>query len=145
MRTSQSIKRISLIIVISILVLFSGGTAVATLEEGAVWSRNVLSAPSQQQGPTDPAELEAFLDGFFAQKMEELHIPGVAFVMVKDGQVFFSKGYGYADLEKQIPVDPAQTIFRAGSVSKLFTATAATWIFINRMDSSMLLQTAVPM
>jgi CubicO group peptidase (beta-lactamase class C family) len=78
-----------------------------------------------QQGPTDPAELETFLDDFFTEKMEELHIPGAAFVMVKDGETFFSKGYGYADLENQIPVDPEQTIFRIGSVSKLFTATAA--------------------
>lgn len=78
-----------------------------------------------QRGPTDPAELESFLDDFFAEKMEDLHIPGVAFVMVKDGEIFFSKGYGYADLEKQIPVDPERTIFRTGSVSKLFTWTAA--------------------
>lgn len=78
-----------------------------------------------QRGPTDPAELEAFLDAFFAEKMEDLHIPGVAFVMVKDGEIFFSKGYGYADMENQIPIDPERTIFRTGSVSKLFTWTAA--------------------
>ncbi len=84
-----------------------------------------FTSPHQGEGPTDPAELEAFLDVFFAEKMEELHIPGAAFVMVKDGEVFFAKGYGYADLENQIPVDPEKTIFRVGSVSKLFTATAA--------------------
>jgi len=86
---------------------------------------NSFTTPHQREGPTDPAELEAFLDDFFAEKMEELHIPGTAFVMVKDGEVFFAKGYGYADLENQIPVDPEQTIFRVGSTSKLFTATAA--------------------
>ncbi|HZW03629.1 MAG TPA: serine hydrolase domain-containing protein, partial [Anaerolineaceae bacterium] len=37
---------------------------------------------------------------------------------------FFAKGYGYADLDRQIPVDPARTLFRVGSVSKLYTWTA---------------------
>ena len=87
-------------------------------------SRNGPIAPSQAQGPTDPAELEAFLDDFFARTMEEYHVAGAAIAVVKDGTVFFSKGYGYADLENDIPVDPDQTIFRIGSVGKVFTWTA---------------------
>jgi CubicO group peptidase (beta-lactamase class C family) len=76
------------------------------------------------QGPTDPAELETFLDEFMAKGMEEHHIPGAAVSVVKDGKLFFTKGYGYADLENKIPVDPEQTIFSIGSVGKLFTWTA---------------------
>jgi CubicO group peptidase (beta-lactamase class C family) len=68
--------------------------------------------------------MEAFLDDFFEAKMADSHIPGAAIVVVRDGQVFLAKGYGYADLERQTPVDPARTAFRAGSVSKLFTWTA---------------------
>jgi CubicO group peptidase (beta-lactamase class C family) len=83
----------------------------------------LLSAP-HQQGPTDPQELEAFLDAFFAEQMEALHIPGAVFILVKDGETFFTKGYGLADLESQRPVIPDETLFRVGSVSKLFTATA---------------------
>jgi len=83
----------------------------------------LLSAP-HQQGPTDPQELETFLDAFFAEQMEALHIPGAVFISVKDGQTFFTKGYGLADLESQRPVIPDETLFRVGSVSKLFTATA---------------------
>ena len=45
-------------------------------------------------------------------------------VVVKDGQVLLQKGYGYADVEKHKPVDPERTLFRPGSVSKLFTWTA---------------------
>ena len=82
------------------------------------------SAPTQGQGPTDPTELEDFLDDFIARNMEEYHIPGVAISVVKDGELFFAKGYGYADLENGIPVDPEQTVFRIGSVGKLFTRTA---------------------
>lgn len=75
-------------------------------------------------GLTDSKELEAFLDRFFAEYMPAEHIPGAVFVLVKDGKIFFSKGYGYADLEKQIPVIPEKTVFRVGSISKLFTTTA---------------------
>ena len=76
------------------------------------------------QGPTDPQEVAAFADAFFAAKMAEYHIPGAAFVLVKDSQILFAKGYGYADLENQIPVVPDKTVFCAGSVGKLFTSTA---------------------
>ena len=79
---------------------------------------------SQERGPTDPAELESFLDDLLKNEMEEYHIAGAAVSVVKDGELFFTKGYGYANLEKDIPVDPEQTLFRIGSVTKLFTATA---------------------
>lgn len=74
-------------------------------------------------GLVDAAELEYFLDKFFLPHMGS-EIPGLAFSLVKDGELFFSKGYGYANLEKKISVDPATTLFRVGSISKLFTATA---------------------
>jgi len=80
--------------------------------------------PSSPQGLTDPQELEAFLDDFFAKEMAKEHVPGAAVALVKDGKIFFSKGYGYADLEKKIPVVPDKTLFRVGSISKLFTTTA---------------------
>jgi len=75
-------------------------------------------------GLTDRHELEAFLDPLFASRMEQSRIPGAVFVLVKDGALFFSKGYGLADIEKQTPVSPERTLFRVGSISKLFTATA---------------------
>ncbi|HEY9829034.1 MAG TPA: serine hydrolase [Stenomitos sp.] len=75
-------------------------------------------------GPTNPQELEAFVDKFFAEQMLKEHIPGAVFTLVKDGKIFFSKGYGYADLEQKIPVVPDKTLFRVGSISKLFTTTA---------------------
>jgi CubicO group peptidase (beta-lactamase class C family) len=80
--------------------------------------------PTSPQGLTDPQELEAFLDEFFAKEMTKEHVPGAAVALVKDGKIFFSKGYGYADLEKKISVVPDKTLFRVGSISKLFTTTA---------------------
>jgi CubicO group peptidase (beta-lactamase class C family) len=75
-------------------------------------------------GPTDPEEFEAFLDPLVADLMEANHIPGGAITVVKDGQIFFAKGYGYADVERGTPATADTTIFRTGSISKVFTWTA---------------------
>jgi len=45
-------------------------------------------------------------------------------LVVKDGKVLFAKGYGYSDVEKKTPVSVDSTLFRPGSISKLFTWTA---------------------
>jgi len=79
---------------------------------------------SQPQRVIDRKELESFLDKFFAEQMPKFKVPGAVFVLVKDGKVFFAKGYGYADIENKKPVDPDKTLFRAYSISKSFTATA---------------------
>ncbi len=79
---------------------------------------------SAAAGLGNPAEVEAFFDGAMAAEMSARHIPGAVVSVVEDGQVLFSKGYGFADLENQTSVDPQHTLFRAGSVAKLFGATA---------------------
>jgi CubicO group peptidase (beta-lactamase class C family) len=81
-------------------------------------------ARDSRSGPGDPKEVEVFVDQFFHDKMAERHVPGAVFVLAKDGQIAFAKGYGYADLEQRIPVAPDRTVFQVASVSKLFTATA---------------------
>ncbi len=73
---------------------------------------------------TDPEEVEAFWDVFFAQQMVQFGVHGAVMVMVKDGKVFFAKGYGYTNAAQQTPYDPGQTILRAGSLVKTVTATA---------------------
>ncbi|AFC32926.1 hypothetical protein PM3016_6294 [Paenibacillus mucilaginosus 3016] len=75
-------------------------------------------------GPQDAKEAEAFADPLFAEVMKKYNVNGSNFVVVKDGKVLVNKGYGYADLEKKIPVDQ-HTVFQIGSVSKTFTALAA--------------------
>ena len=76
------------------------------------------------EGLTDPAELEAFIDGVMAVHLETHHVAGATISIVKDGELFFAKGYGYADVEREKNVSAEQTLFRIGSVSKLFTWTA---------------------
>lgn len=70
------------------------------------------------------ADVEAWLDGYLPYALDNGDIAGAVVVVVKDGQVLLQKGYGYSDIEKRTPVDPDGTLFRPGSVSKLFTWTA---------------------
>jgi CubicO group peptidase (beta-lactamase class C family) len=70
------------------------------------------------------SDLETFLNQIIPQQLEAQHIPGATVAVVKDGRVLLTKGYGFADLEKKTPVIAEQTLFRTGSVAKLFTWTA---------------------
>ena len=70
------------------------------------------------------ADVEAWLDGFMPMSLKTSDIAGAVVVVVKDGAILVQKGYGYSDVEKRTPVDPERTLFRPGSVSKLFTWTA---------------------
>jgi len=85
-------------------------------------------APVALETPVGPqlnrADLEAWLDGFIPYAIAKGNIAGGVVVVVKDGQVLLEKGFGYADVEKKKPVDPEATLFRPGSISKLFTWTA---------------------
>ncbi|PDW00229.1 serine hydrolase domain-containing protein [Candidatus Chloroploca asiatica] len=72
----------------------------------------------------DPADLVTFFDEVVTEQLAQAQIPGAALAVVKDGEVQFAQGYGYADLETRRPVDPAQTLFRTGSAAKPVTWTA---------------------
>ncbi len=84
-------------------------------------------APATSAGPAAPltaADVNAWLDGYMPYALKTGDIAGAVVVVVKDGQVLTERGYGYADVAKRLPVDPALTLFRPGSVSKLLTWTA---------------------
>ena len=120
-----SIKRfmaISMTIMLALVIVLSTSGSTMGQEDRGSQGKNVATA--QQQGPTDRAEMEAFLDEELGREMEKHHIAGAAVSVVKDGKLFLAKGYGSADIENGIPVDPEQTIFHVGSVGKLFTWTA---------------------
>ncbi len=94
------------------------------LQPASTHAEAVQLAPPAQDGLTDPAEMEAFMDDMVAATLAKYHVPGATVSVVNDGELFFAKGYGYADVEAQKPVIADQTLFRPGSVSKLFTWTA---------------------
>ena len=79
------------------------------------------------KGPTpkiDATELAVFVDSIVTAQLEKEHIPGAVFVLVQNGRVVYQRGYGFADIASRRPVDPERTIWRIGSISKVFTATA---------------------
>ncbi len=69
-------------------------------------------------------DVHAFLDGFVPMQLERENIAGAVVLVVKDGAILFAKGYGYSDVEKKSPVTVDATLFRPGSISKLFTWTS---------------------
>ena len=60
--------------------------------------------------------------------LHNLHVqhkfPGLAITVLREGNTIFQKGYGYADVENKLKVNPKHTIFRIASVSKPIAATA---------------------
>jgi CubicO group peptidase (beta-lactamase class C family) len=69
-------------------------------------------------------DVNAWLDGYMPYALHTGDIAGAVVAVVKDGQIVTERGFGYSDVEKRAPVDPKLTLFRPGSVSKLFTWTA---------------------
>ncbi|MEP7346629.1 MAG: serine hydrolase domain-containing protein [Gemmatimonadaceae bacterium] len=63
------------------------------------------------------------IDTFVRAEMARQRVPGVAIGIVTKAGVLAAKGYGFANVELQVPVG-SETIFQSGSVGKQFTSTA---------------------
>jgi CubicO group peptidase (beta-lactamase class C family) len=98
---------------------FAAAARAANPETAATPSPNPPAAHSLER-----ADLEPWLDGFMPYAIERGDVAGAVVAVVKNGEVIFAKGYGFADVEKHKPVDAERTMFRPGSISKLFTWTA---------------------
>ncbi len=89
-------------------------------------------------------KLEETIDEYVANYIGKT-TPGAAVGIVKDGKIVFLKGYGYADIEKQIPVDPKSTVFEWASTSKLFTWTSIMQLVEqNKLDLDVDIKTYLP-
>lgn len=64
--------------------------------------------------------LEGF-DQVIEKTLVDYQIPGLAIGVIVDGHLVYSKGFGYRDIEKKLPVTPS-TLFAIGSCSKAFTS-----------------------
>ena len=86
------------------------------------------AAPQGQPQAAPPSltaeDVNTWLDGYMPYALQTGDIAGAVVAVVKDGKVVTERGYGFSDVEKRTPVDPQKTLFRPGSVSKLFTWTA---------------------
>jgi CubicO group peptidase (beta-lactamase class C family)/D-alanyl-D-alanine dipeptidase len=80
---------------------------------------------------TDYQPVTAMLEQFIAHELKDKEIPGAAIALIDDQKIVWSKGFGVARPDGLSSEDPtfkgspltADAIIRAGSVSKLFTAT----------------------
>lgn len=90
--------------------------ALAAAVAGSTQTANAGSLPFTAE------HLEQKLDQIILQAMDEMLIPGTAVVVTWQDSIFFSKGYGYADLERQLPMEPQSTILPLGSLTKTLTA-----------------------
>ena len=83
-----------------------------------------ITAAPQGTPALTATDVDAWLDGYLPYAIARGNIPGAVVVVVKDGQVLTERGYGYSNVAKKTKVDPKLTLFRPGSISKLFTWTA---------------------
>jgi CubicO group peptidase (beta-lactamase class C family) len=65
----------------------------------------------------------AKVDAYLKAEMQRQRVPGVSLAVIKDGHLILAKGYGFANVEHQVPSKP-ETIYQSGSMGKQFTATA---------------------
>jgi CubicO group peptidase (beta-lactamase class C family) len=96
----------------------------ATSQTGVEPAPQVVPIGIEASSQLDAVGVEAFVDGFMASYLEESGAVGGAVSIVEGGRIVLAKGYGDADRAQRREVDPRRTLFRIGSVSKLFVWTA---------------------
>ena len=85
--------------------------------------------------PVDAEALRRMVDEFFESELESTNIPGGVFLLVHGDEVLYARGYGLANIERGVAVDPERTVFRVGSNSKTLTAAAVlTLVESGRVD-----------
>lgn len=95
---------------------------VETDRRNALFGRDGLESIELVSDETD--RWVEFLDSGMRYMVETSNLPNAAIAVVKDGNIVFLEGYGYADIEQSIQADPHASLFRTGSVAKIFTWTA---------------------
>jgi CubicO group peptidase (beta-lactamase class C family) len=63
------------------------------------------------------------IDQYIQAEMAKRHIPGLSLLVLRDGKTMRAQGYGFANIELQVPAKP-ETVFQSGSMGKQFVATA---------------------
>lgn len=84
----------------------------------------LLALPAAPQAHVIPPAQVELLDTAISAYMLKYGIPGLSAAIALDGEVIWSKGYGFADLENSVPAG-TDTAYRSASIGKTITATAA--------------------
>jgi CubicO group peptidase (beta-lactamase class C family) len=82
------------------------------------------SAICAAQQPQLSADKRAQIEAAVAKFMSSTHVPGISVAVVENGQYEWASGFGFADLENNVPASE-HTLFRLASISKPLTATGA--------------------
>src|SRR5438105_14263054 len=95
---------------------------VARLCAVVVVGSSLREVPAQESiaPPEKYAACVRALDQFITHEMANKQLPGLSIALVDDQTIIWAKGYGYADAANKVPAT-AETVYRVGSVSKLFT------------------------
>lgn len=84
------------------------------------------SIASAESGSLRPSDVTPWTDAFIEDALNKTKVPGAVVIIVDHGQVVYAKGFGVTEVGRGRPINPAETLFRIGSISKVFTALIAT-------------------
>jgi len=91
---------------------------------GGLWWAMVISACSPavaQSAPNSEAKVQAIVEPRLQAVMRAKGVPGLSCAVAIDGDIVFAQGYGFADLENDVPATK-KTVYRLASISKPITA-----------------------
>ena len=80
----------------------------------------LLSSPAQLDGP----KLDERIDEIVTRHLRQSGVPGVVVAVTQGQEVVILRGWGLADIEREVAMDPHRSRLRIASLSKTFTATA---------------------
>ncbi|UOK43663.1 MULTISPECIES: serine hydrolase domain-containing protein [Flavobacterium] len=83
----------------------------------------IILAVSLYCSAQSSTKLTRSLDSLVNSEMQKQNFPGLSLAVVRDGKIEYVKGYGFSNIEHQVPVKP-ETIFQSGSLGKQFAAFA---------------------
>jgi len=96
---------------------FIAYAAISTLLFGlAAHAEDQSNVPARR----DYASVATSLESMIRQEMDDKQLPAFSIALVDGNQIVWAQGFGYQDPDKKIPAT-AHTVYRVGSVSKLFT------------------------
>jgi CubicO group peptidase (beta-lactamase class C family) len=81
------------------------------------------TAPEAAPAAAASAGAIAAIDRIASAEIDQKKVASYAVAVVKDGRIVLARGYGFADLENEVPAT-AETVYRLGSITKQFTAMA---------------------
>jgi len=129
LKTKEKMRRlrsrkppVAILPVVIALMVFVG--SIPVIAKPPITSTIDLQGPLQSDLMIDAGELRTFVDNEINSELDASRVPGAAVVIVKDNAVILEEGYGFADIEGKKPIVVNQTVFRAASITKLFTWTA---------------------